>query len=463
MRKAKETDYWDKVYKRKYSRNLLSVELNGLNNLQEISFSKGITAICGLNGAGKSTIIAAVKDLLGLNLSATVNGQFECDNKKISCSNCNGKRLYDTGYDLDSIKYVDCDENIQIQEFNIRQANIEELLEQNEEYELSPEQISDICYLTGKRYQSCKIWEFEDIEGIGIVPFFNVTIDEIEYDSRSMGRGEHFLFYLYWYINKCNSGTIVIIEEPETYISICSQIHFANYLGKQIAEKGIQAIVTTHSPYLLEHVKNSNIRIVSRMGNMAMITKPDDDMMAEDILGITQSYTGTLFVEDRVAYDFLSIILEDKAPYILKKYTIDVAEGGEKAITYRLEFPSSDKIKYNFIGIYDGDMRERLDTSKLNWKWLFLPGNKALEELYREYLHVPENLEKFCEIVGKEKKQIITMLATIDGNDYHDWFEELRKFLGIDGKMLVRNFYRIMQEMDKEIEEFIAELKKSIA
>lgn len=62
--------------------------------------------------------------------------------------------------------------------------------------------------------------------------------------------------------------------------------------------------------------KNSNIRIVSRMGNMAMITKPDDDMMAEDILGITQSYTGTLFVEDRVAYDFLSIILEDKAPYI---------------------------------------------------------------------------------------------------------------------------------------------------
>ena len=46
---------------------------------------------------------------------------------------------------------------------------------------------------------------------------------------------------------------------------------------------------------------------------------------------------------------------------------------------------------------------------------------------------------------------------------YHDWFEELRKFLGIDGKMLVRNFYRIMQEMDKEIEEFIAELKKSIA
>ena len=118
---------------------------------------------------------------------------------------------------------------------------------------------------------------------------------------------------------------------------------------EELEEKGIQVIVTTHSPFLLEHIRNSNIRIVSRMGNIAMITKPDDDMMAEDILGIAQSYAGTLFVEDRVAYDYLSIILEDKAPYILKKYTIDIAEGGEKSITCRLEFPSSDKIKYNFI------------------------------------------------------------------------------------------------------------------
>ena len=61
-----------------------------------------------------------------------------------------------------------------------------------------------------------------------------------------------------------------------------------------MAEKGIQIIMTTHSPYLLEHIKNGNIRIVSRMGNIAMVTKPDDNMMAEDILGVSQNYMGTL-------------------------------------------------------------------------------------------------------------------------------------------------------------------------
>lgn len=471
MRKAKETDYWDKAYKRKFVNSVKNIELSGFNGLHDISFAKGITAICGLNGAGKSTIVAAIKDILGLELSeselhkmkaTTVNGKIEIDNAEFVCSNSVGERLSDRGYALDIIKYLDCDENIKIQEFNIKQTNFDDLLEQNEEYELTKEQIDDICYLTGKRYQSCKIWEFEDIEKLGTVPFFEVVIDQLKYDSRSMGRGEHFLFYLFWSINKCDPGTIVIIEEPETYISICSQIHFSNYLGKQMADKGIQFVMTTHSPYFLEHIKNDNIRIVSRIGNMATVINPDDNMIAEDILGISQTYMGTLFVEDRVAYDFLSIILEDRAPYILKKYTIDIAEGGEKAISYRLQFPLSKKIKYKFIGVYDGDMRDRLDTSKLNWKWIFLPGDKALEELYREYLHDESHIDKFCDRIGREKQQVITMLSAIDGNDYHDWFEELRKFIGIDGKMLVRHFYYVMQEMYNEIEAFVVELKNYI-
>ena len=85
-------------------------------------------------------------------------------------------------------------------------------------------------------------------------------------------------------------------------------MHFSNYLGKMVAQKGIQVIITTHSPYLLNHVKNENIRIVSRMGNIATIMQPNENMIAEDILGVERNCMGTLFVEDRVAFDFLSIM-----------------------------------------------------------------------------------------------------------------------------------------------------------
>lgn len=471
MRKAKESDYWDRVYKRKYPRGLKKVNLNGLNNMREITFSEGIIVICGLNGAGKSTIISALKDIIGLPLSEqdvhkiktiTIQGEFESNKGLFQFSNEAGKRLSDKGVDISNIQYLDCNESTKSQDFIIKQANFEELIEQNEEYEFSKEEVDEINYLTGKQYTSCGVREFEDIEDIGVVPYFRAVVADVEYDSRGMGSGEHFLLYLFWRINKCEKGTIFIIEEPETYISICSQIHFVNYLGKQMAEKGIQVIMTTHSPYLLKHVKNENIRIVSRIGNMAVVKVPDENMLAEDILGISEKCAGTLFVEDRVAYDFLSIILEDKAPYILKNYTIDIAVGGENAITQRLEFPESEKIKYSFVGIYDGDMRERLDTSKLHWKWTFLPGDKPLEELYREYLHDANNISSFCTYLAKAENDIVTILATIDGHDYHDWFEELRKYLAVDGKYLVRVFYNIMTDMNDAIDVFINELKSCV-
>lgn len=471
MRRAKESDYWDKAYKRKYSDGLEKLNLNGLNNFSEITFAEGILVICGLNGAGKSTIISAIKDILGMDLTEgdvhklkgyTIHGEFWKGTNKLLCSNEDTNRLSNKGIDIEKVRYLDCNESSKSQDFNVRQANLEELLEQAEEYELSVSEINEINYITGKKYSFCGIREFEDIEDIGTVLYFRVVIDEVEYDSRSMGSGEHFLFYLFWCINKCEKGTIFIIEEPETYISIYSQIHFSNYLGKQMAEKGIQIIMTTHSPYLLGHIKNEHIRIVSRMGNMVVVTKPNDNMTAESILGISDYCKGTLFVEDRVAHDFLAIILEDRAPYILKKYTIDIAVGGEKAITQRLEFPESEKIKYNFVGVYDGDLRERLDTSKLNWKWAFLPGNMPLEELYRNFLHDVSNISEFSTYFNRDQDTIITMLSTIDGNDYHDWFEELRKFLGVDGRALVRAFYNLMVELNDDIDVFVSSLVKCL-
>lgn len=58
-------------------------------------------------------------------------------------------------------------------------------------------------------------------------------------------------------------------------------------------------------------------------------------------------------------------------------------------------------------------MRNRLNTEKLQWKWVFLPGNKPLEELYREYLHNTENIKKFCVSMGKSDSQIITIVVIL--------------------------------------------------
>ena len=472
MKDAKSRDYWNTAYKRPYGDNFTEIDLNGLNKLNKVLISQGITAICGLNGAGKSTIISAIKALTGLPLSGQdyqklqghlVYGTVSTQGKKATCSSEEGDRLIDNGWDISKIIYMDCSASMNTQDYMIQQTNLDELLEQYEEYSLDDDSIKIISYLVGKQYESCEIRELVDVEGEDVtLPFFQVSVDGLNYNSKSMGSGEHFLLFLFWCINRTEKDTLLLIEEPETYISIKSQISFSNYLGKQMAEKGTKVILTTHSPYILNNIKNENVRIVSRVGNNTTIITPDENMPAESILGLSRGYVGTFFVEDRVASDLLAVILEDKAPYLLKKYTIDIATGGETAISERLHFPKSEKIRYDFIGVYDGDMRTRLNTDELQWKWCFLPGDTATEETFRVYSHNPDIIPRLSSYLNKNEDHIITILSTIDGSDCHDWFEEFRKRLSVDGRTLVAAFYQVAMRDDGKTEQFIAELLQCI-
>ena len=467
MRNAAATDYWRKARKRKYKDELIRIDFNGLNNLPVFDFPNGILAICGLNGAGKSTILSAIKAIIGCPLSdldrqriaeKTIVGEANCGETPISCSNQNDNRLIDQGWDSSNITFIDCSASTDAQLYFIKQDNLEELLEQYEESELSREELSEINYLVGKTYSSCSIIELTDLDEAGTtIPYFTVTVNDTKYNSQNMGTGEHFLFFLFWKLRQVEKDFLLILEEPETYISVCSQVHVINHLGKKMAEHGLKVILTTHSPYILENIQDENIRIVSRMGNNVSIIRPDTHTSAENILGIQERKVGTYFVEDRVAAYYLSAILEDKNPGLLKRYSIDWVSG-ESNITDRLKFPRSDKIYYKFIGVYDGDMKDRLDNTGLNWPYCFLPGTQAPESLFHVILSCPEHINCIAKCYGREPGAIIAVLAKIDGLDCHDWFEELRKYFAVDGKNLVGTIYREFMKDLPEVDAFIEEL-----
>ncbi|MBE7003282.1 MAG: hypothetical protein E7425_03225 [Ruminococcaceae bacterium] len=469
MRKAEVPDVWRHIYSRAQNNPVLSINLNGLNNLGEIQTSPEIVAICGLNGVGKSTIISAIKDVIGLPLSAqdqrringhTVSGQAMINGQAINCSNEETKRFFDKEFPEGRVTYLDCIESINIQNYIIGQTNFDELIEQFEPRELTGNEIRDISYIVGKDYEACTIWELEDIDGRDAsIPFFRVSLAGVQYDSAGMGAGEHFLLYLFWSISSAQAGTLLIIEEPETNIGISSQINFVNYLGRQIEKKNLKVILTTHSPYILQYIQNDHIRIVSRMGDKTAIMIPDERLSAENILGVDNTFVGTIFVEDQVASDLLMAILVDKAPYILKKYTVDVV-GGESNITKRLEFPRSDKIRYNFIGVYDGDMRSSFDKNDFQWNYCFLPGEKQIEDVFRDYIKDGSNLSRFCLHLNMDENRIITILSSLSGEDCHDWFLDLMKALSLSGRDLVLAFYNLFMRDESDVDAFVKELQR---
>ena len=190
MRSAKAQDFWRTVYQRSYSGKFVEFDLNGLNNIGKITAPNGIFAICGLNGAGKSTIVSAVKSVLGIPLSdydrhrlgeKTVCAVFSNKGTEVQCTNTKGQQLIDQGWGLDKIHFLDCASNAAIQDFLISQPDLDELLSQYEEYELTPEEVLELNNIVGKRYDSCGFRILEEIDDYGNIPYYSVSVGSVDF------------------------------------------------------------------------------------------------------------------------------------------------------------------------------------------------------------------------------------------------------------------------------------------
>lgn len=477
MKVARESDNWNKAYKANIKYALTTINLNGINGINEIVLNDGLIAISGLNGVGKSTVIAAIKDLLGCELSKSdlikigdiiIEGKIRIGNKQVECENVQGQRGIDKGILDEELFYIDYDQVIKTQSYLINQTNLDEYIEQYEEYSFSEDDIIELSYIIGKEYTECNVREIEDSDleiELNSFPIFRVVLHDLEYDSSKMGVGEHYIFYLFWLLkNKVNANNVILIEEPETFISILSQRNLINYIASIIGTKKISVIMTTHSPYILEKIKNENIRILSNRGNLTNIITPSNELSVQYLLGIeNKEEHGTIFVEDLVAKEFLIAILRDKMPEILNKYNIDVAKGGESAITERLLIKCSNRMKYKFIGVYDGDVRTKIHSEEFDWPFCFLPGNSCVEKEFKIFLNSNNNIKSFCKLIRKNEVNVITLLNRNAGMDYHDWFLELCKGLSIDPQYMINSYYEKWKDIKKkDLNKFLQDFKSCI-
>lgn len=466
MRSAKVADCWRTTLKRKYENYIEEMDLCGLLGIDKVVLSGGIFAICGLNGAGKSTIISAIKDILGIAKSEQdikklgsqqLSAKLHINSSITVCNNINSRAI-DLGLELNTINFIDYEKSTKSVDFLYTQTNLDELVEQNEEHFFNGSELEGLNYLVGKHYDTASVIEIDDIENLGTVPYFKVNCHNVDYDSTRMGVGEHFLFYIFWILNQLSKNTILIIEEPETFISIASQQNLMNFIASIVADKGITVILSTHSPFILYNIPNQNIRIVSRYATESCIAQPSSEYSALALLGAHPQTMGTFFVEDNVAKMFLTCLLEKNAPNILRNFNIE-SVGGESYITERLKFPYSEIIHYKFIGIYDGDMKGSIKELELKWPFLYFPLKNAVESEIRDLLRKTEKLTSFCDLVRKSRDIVIIVLSKLDGTEHHDWFLDFCIELSLDSKFVIKCFYELWYNTaEKDIEEFIKNL-----
>ncbi|MED3056085.1 AAA family ATPase [Bacillus thuringiensis] len=467
MRTATVDDYWRRTYKREYQIKVSDMEYLNLRGLGDgkIDFNGGITAICGANGVGKTTLLNALVELvktdgtlspnssalkLGhVTLSGTLNISKGKDNKiQQTLMYEGGQVVKDDDLDYEMV-WLDLSAQgpLMVGRFS-EMTNLDELLDSLEPIVFNKDELRELSYIVGKEYKSCSIFELEldDRE----IPYFRVDTGDITYGTELMGLGEISILYILWNMKRISNKSIMVIDEPETYLAHRSQIGILDVMARYSSEKSIWMIVSTHSFGILNRIPPDHIKLLTRVGDNVRITTHNNESIYLNALGMPKQKAGVIFVEDRVAREFIRLWIGKFAPHFLQKYLIkDVGSASEIRCT--LQFPLLEEW-INIIGVFDGDQRNQItekDKSKFNWPCTFLPSNEPPEKILKDATR--NNVEGLARILQKDINELHIILGSLEGKDHHDWIIDLHKELGLGFDALMKALFELYV-IDNELE-----------
>ncbi|PYY27074.1 ATP-dependent nuclease [Paenibacillus illinoisensis] len=464
MRSARTNDHWRRVYAREYIVNISNLKFNNIAGVGEgtIDFNGGITALCGANGVGKSTLLNAVLSVLKPKefqnsvsytrlLGSVLDAQITTSKGAINQSLCFRDGIIDASVIEEDIGVevimIDPSSNCYEQvKFYRSMSNMEELLDGYEPIISTEAEMKQISYIVGKEYTSCRTYEIEDIGEYGVIPYFQVSTLNGIYGTETMGLGELSAHQIIWQLKRCSKNSIILIEEPESFLAPKSQEALLNVIAKYVEEKGGWVILSTHSPNILERIPIDHIRLLTRVGDRVQVMTPNSRDAHLTSFGVAPQKSSVLLVEDKFAREFIKILLSYYDPFLIQK--IDILEAGDESKLKSIirVFPKSSWLK--IIGVFDGDMRSFKEVCK--WPYTFLPANVAPEQILKE--EALQNINLLSSLLGKSEDLVSIILSSLEGLDHHDWFIELQHKLSVSYEQLIFTLFKVWINKSKNNE-----------
>jgi predicted ATPase len=421
---------------------LTSFAFSGIPGIQDgsMEFHSPITAICGVNGTGKSALLRGIWAALkwkeveeSPEIIARLRGFTAEIHAEIKGQPIVRTLPPDGALENDNltIPLLHIDPSVVAASLQRRICNIinlDDVLEPHTPIRLSERDTLALSFILNKQYDHVDIYEIDDYQEEDLFSVAVVSESGVSYDSRTMSLGEMSVFTIFWALNHAEKGSLVLLEEPETYLSPVSQGALMDYIASVCVQKQITLIFTTHSPQMFARLTSDQVRFAYRTPNGATLAPIEQFEEMRRAVGLIPPIDRILLVEDRVAREFTRNLLRklDHAS-LLRSEVIDVGGAGE--IT-RICAGFPERISaFKFVGLYDGDSHGALAADRITWPAVFLPGNLPLEELFRA--QIEEDPVQIAKRLGRDLDTMKVVLSRIRGLDHHDWFEEFGKALDI--------------------------------
>lgn len=430
-----------------------------------IEISSPITAFCGLNGTGKSTILQLaaagyrnpnpglvpwyIKDFLVVGTldpepfkkDATVEYKFWQGDRSLRTVTISRSDLSKrwSGYSRRPLRNVffagvgSYLPKIEKRDFMLRNASrltisattpVIDRIKQN------------ICRVLGCGYDTISSNMVTHFHQTGKI----VTVNRVgtSYSEAHMGYGEGRSQYLISAIETLPEKSLVLIEEPETSLHPSAQHEFGKYLVDVAIERRHQILITTHSEFILEALPSQSRVYLNR-----------SQQGIDPIIGLTALQAKSLMahghvkalhvlVEDDCAKAVLSEMIRVVDPNFLT--TIGIYTGGDRDVIAKT-VRTLQVTQLPLVAVRDGDQGD--SPSENIFK---LPGNEPPEK----DLFASEQVRKYFETTyGISLKDF---LASIPDTDHHDWFRQLADRVSQNEAVLVSEAARAYIKGLNEIE-----------
>ncbi|MGI2175202.1 ATP-dependent nuclease [Shewanella ulleungensis] len=470
FKQAKFNDYWRISSKRNFNCFVHEFKVNDGDILvgATLNLTKGLTSIAGKNGVGKSTLIASLyNSLINDNSNrCKIKTLLEPKNYQVKVSVVrNGSPVVIDSSALDEGEvtpylFDPCSYVPNYLSFISNIDNLDEQLEQVGFRKYSDEQLLNINYLTNTEYTSVKVWNIEqEYEDHPVMPVFEVEKNGIVYRSSTMGIGEVSLIYFFWLIERIASlseYSLLLIEEPESYLPPKTQKRLMNCLAWLVAEKAVSVVMSTHSEHILSFISPDRIHLMIDSGAEKLFHK-DFEAVGEILeLGLqkTTSKKGLLCVEDEAALILIKEVLGELADL----YSYEIA-GSEGDLIKRCEVFVNNVDDYKFRAVFDGDSRDKYTTQLgSNQVDRYLPTNLAPDELIHYYFLGLDN-NTIAAILEVAPHRINIAKESAQGTEFHDYFREVSKSLPLEESRLFAKVCRHWCENNQAVvQEFIESL-----
>lgn len=481
LRQARMDDHWRTAFKRNYPLFLQNMEFTEgeVFGDAKLTLKPGMNAIVGKNGIGKSNLIRAIYNALKSDSSNRQKFSKLLDKSKIKFDLVISGNNYsfelspfennEIEQDLLCLLFDPCTLIPEIQKLFLQQENLNELLESFSSNELSADELKLAKFITNTEYSSIEVINIEDeYESFPMLPFFLVERGNVRYDSRDMGLGELSLLYYFWiidYIGKSKSNSLLIIEEPESFLPPLIQNRLCDVLAMTLATKGVACLISTHSEHILRKIPRSHVHIMSRVLNNIRFFSAASNIEQMDVLGLTAPKKGLLFYEDKAAFLFVRSLIKASPLFVLDSFLYHCSGSDGDVLQDLKRFPVAID-DFSFIAVFDGDCRGKMDDLLKDFKnYIFLPSALSPEEHLISYLG-EINIVDVAKHIGKPVEIMSTAVDVAAGSDHHDYFVEIARVLSMSYEELFTKLCDLWvgdENNNESVQAFIGKLEALVA